>query len=196
MNWRRSKASGVILVQGAWAIDASWAEIIPSLQAAGLDAMVARMPLTSLAAAAAELTQAIAAHDGEVILVGHSYGGAVISQAGSHPKVVGLVYIAAYAPDIGESAPSSASPASSSEAAGGQQAAPAAITWEPATLAAWKVKPSWYIVASNDETVSLELQSSVARNINAVTIAIPSGHLPMLAWPKDVAEIILEAAGV
>src|SRR5881398_2030332 len=92
----------IVLVHGAWADGSSWAKVIPLLEKAGLNAVAVQNPLTSLADDVAAAKRAIARLDGQVILVGHSYGGAVISEGGNDPKVVGLVYVAAFAPDVGE----------------------------------------------------------------------------------------------
>lgn len=94
----------VILVHGAWADGSSWSKIIPLLNAKGLNVVAVQLPLTSLADDAATVKRAIALEDGPVLLVGHSYGGAVITEAGNDPKVTGLVYVAAFAPDAGQSA--------------------------------------------------------------------------------------------
>ncbi len=92
----------IVLVHGAWADGSSWAKIIPALQAKGFRVVAVKNPLTSLADDAATTKRAIALMDGPVLLVGHSYGGAVITEAGSDPKVAGLVYVAAFAPDEGQ----------------------------------------------------------------------------------------------
>src|SRR5260370_24728933 len=92
----------IVLVHGAWADGSSWAKVIPLLEKAGLNAVAVQNPLTSLTDDVAATRRAIARLDGKVILVGHSYGGAVISEGGNDPKVVGLVYVAAFAPDVGE----------------------------------------------------------------------------------------------
>lgn len=94
----------VILVHGAWADGSSWSKVIPLLNAKGLNVVAVQLPLTSLADDAATVKRAIALEDGPVLLVGHSYGGAVITEAGNDPKVAGLVYVAAFAPDDGQSA--------------------------------------------------------------------------------------------
>ena len=93
----------VVLVHGAWADGSSWSKVIPLLEARGLHVVAVQNSLTSLAADVATTKRAIARLDGPVLLVGHSYGGAVITQAGDDPKVAGLVYVAAFAPDLGES---------------------------------------------------------------------------------------------
>src|ERR1700678_4395049 len=97
-------AHNVILVHGAWANGASWSKVIPLLEAKGLHVVAVELPLTSLEDDVATVKRAIALEDGPVLLVGHSYGGVVITEAGTDPKVAGLVYVSAVAPDRGESA--------------------------------------------------------------------------------------------
>jgi pimeloyl-ACP methyl ester carboxylesterase len=94
----------VLLVHGAWADGSSWSKVIPLLEAKGLNVVAVQIPLTSFADDVAATQRAIALEDGPVLLVGHSYGGAVITEAGNDPKVAGLVYVSAVAPDKGESA--------------------------------------------------------------------------------------------
>lgn len=94
----------VLLVHGAWADGSSWSKVIPLLKAKGLQVVAVQIPLTSFADDVAATQRAIALADGPVLLVGHSYGGAVITEAGNDPKVSGLVYVSAVAPDRGESA--------------------------------------------------------------------------------------------
>ena len=94
----------VLLVHGAWADGSSWSKLIPLLEAKGLHVVAVQIPLTSFADDVAATQRAIALEDGPVLLAGHSYGGAVITEAGNDPKVAGLVYISAVAPDQGESA--------------------------------------------------------------------------------------------
>jgi pimeloyl-ACP methyl ester carboxylesterase len=97
------KASSVILVHGAWADGSSWSKVIPLLLDGGLRVTAVQLPLMSLKDDVATVERAIALEDGPIILVGHSYGGVVITEAGDDPKVAGLVYIAAFAPDVAES---------------------------------------------------------------------------------------------
>jgi pimeloyl-ACP methyl ester carboxylesterase len=93
----------VLLVHGAWADGSSWSKVIPLLEARGLHVVSVQIPLTSLADDVAATQRAIALETGPLLLVGHSYGGVVISQAGNDPKVAGLVFVAAYAPEEGQS---------------------------------------------------------------------------------------------
>jgi pimeloyl-ACP methyl ester carboxylesterase len=100
----------IVLVHGAFADGSSWAKVIPLLEAKGYRVTAVQNPLTSLADDVAATKRIIALQEGPVILVGHSWGGAVISQAGDDPKVAGLVYVAAYSPDVGQSANDASSP--------------------------------------------------------------------------------------
>jgi pimeloyl-ACP methyl ester carboxylesterase len=94
----------VLLIHGAWADGSSWSKVVPLLEAKGLHVVAVQIPLTSFADDVSATQRAIALEDGPLLLVGHSYGGAVITEAGNDPKVAGLVYVAAVAPDKGESA--------------------------------------------------------------------------------------------
>src|SRR5258707_1748980 len=96
------KAANVVLVHGAWADGSSWAEVIPYLQAAGLHVTAVQNPLTSLDDSVAATRRALALQDGPTVLIAHSWGGTVISESGTDPKVTALVYVAARAPDAGE----------------------------------------------------------------------------------------------
>jgi pimeloyl-ACP methyl ester carboxylesterase len=97
-----AKAQNIVLVHGAWADGSSWSEVIARLQAAGLYVTAVQNPLTSLADAVAETRRALALQEGPTVLVGHSWSGTLVSEAGMDPKVTALVYIAARAPDAGE----------------------------------------------------------------------------------------------
>src|SRR5258706_8646112 len=94
--------SNVVLVHGAWADGSSWAKVIPLLEKAGLNAVAVQNPLTSLADDVAATKRAIARLDGPVILVGHSYGGSLVSEGPNDPKDVGLIYVAVFSPEFGE----------------------------------------------------------------------------------------------
>jgi pimeloyl-ACP methyl ester carboxylesterase len=101
---RAEAPKNVILVHGAWADGSSWSKIVPLLAAKGLTVTAVQLPLTSFAEDVAAVKRELALATGPVVLVGHSYGGAVITEAGNDPKVVSLVYVAAFAPDSGQSA--------------------------------------------------------------------------------------------
>ena len=219
----------IVLVHGAWADGSCWSRVIALLQAKGFHVVAVQNPLTSLADDVAATKRIIALQDGPVILVGHSYAGVVITEAGNDPKVVGLVYVAAFALGEGESINSVSKPyppaALGSElrtdaqgfltatrkgiaadmaqdlpdgeqqilvATQGQTAA--AVFGATVTTAAWKSKPSWAVIAANDRAIPPELEKDEAASIKATSIIIPANHLAMLSHPREVAELIEQAA--
>ncbi|WP_213805780.1 alpha/beta hydrolase [Granulicella sp. dw_53] len=218
----------VLLIHGAWADGSCWSKIIPLLEAKGLHVVAVQIPLTSFADDVSATQRAIDLEDGPVLLVGHSYGGAVITEAGNDPKVAGLVYVSAVAPDKGESAfgliTSVATPVGSElrpDKSGFLKLTPKGIAEDMAqdlspkeiailtatqvptsvgamkgevTNPAWKSKPSWYIVATTDRTISPELEAAQAKKIGATTTTVSSSHVIMLAQPAKVANVILDAA--
>jgi pimeloyl-ACP methyl ester carboxylesterase len=219
----------VVLVHGAWADGSSWAKVIPLLEKAGLNAVAVQNPLTSFEDDMAATRRAIALADGPVILVGHSWGGVVISDAGADPKVAGLVYVAAFAPDVGQAVgdlgkdlPPPPGGAEIRPDAGGyltmttkgvfenfapdlplaqkklifatQGATNSSVFGAKVANAAWKTKPTWYVVASNDRMIQPDLERSFAKTMKAKTITLPSSHVPMLSHPNEVAKLIIEAA--
>ncbi len=221
----------VVLVHGAFADGSSWEKIIPFLQKQGLNVVAVQNPLSSLADDVAAAKRAIEAAPGEVILVGHSWGGAVITQAGVDPKVSALVYVAAYAPNKNQSTNESQKdypkqgwlnainvdsggfvtlkpqtvadffaqdlPAAQTSIMAATQGPSAAKCFdEKITETAWSSKPSWYIVASNDRMIPPDLERALAKKINAKTTVLPTSHVPMLSKPKEVADVILAAAGI
>jgi pimeloyl-ACP methyl ester carboxylesterase len=218
----------IILVHGAWADGSSWSKLIPLLQANGLRVVAVQLPLTSLSADAAVTKRAIDDADGPVLLVAHSYGGSVITEAGNDPKVAGLVYIAAGAPDVGESfadqikpyPPAPALTQATQDAAGFFRLTPRGMAEdfaqdlspresaimavvqgplsvaafnEKATQAAWKTRPSWFIVAGSDRVVPIDLERAEAARMKATTITIASSHVVMLSHPNEVAAFIESA---
>jgi len=218
----------VVLVHGAYADGSSWAEVIGRLQAAGLRATAVQNPLTSLADDVEATRRILALQDGPTVLVGHSWAGTVISEAGVDPKVSALVYVAARAPDAGEDYGALAAkfpkpPASAGLVASGGFAqlsedaflnhfagdvdpAKARILYalqgristtlfaSRTTAAAWKSKPSWYAVSKNDKTTAPELQRFLAERMKAKTIELESSHVSLISHPKEISELILEAA--
>jgi len=226
-----ARASNVILVHGAWADGSSWAKVIPLLQARGLRVTAVQLPLNSLEADVATVRRAIALEDGAIVLVGHSYGGVIITEAGNDPKVVGLAYIAAFAPDVGESSGSlgasveparmgaeirpdnegflkltesgvkndfaqDLTPTEKGVLFAAQAPTAGAALGGNVSVAAWKTKPSWYLVATADRAIQPSLQRAMAKTINAKTIEVTSSHVAMLARPAETAHLILEAAGL
>ena len=223
-----TRVRNVVLVHGAWADGSSWSKLIPLLQAKGLHVVAVQNPLTSLADDVAATKRAIALQDGPVVLVGHSYGGVVITEAGNDPKVVGLVYVAAWAPGEGESLASLAkqyppAPLGAElrpDAGGFLSVTPKGIAEDFAqdlsekeqglltatqgptngaafgatiTAAAWKTKPSWFVIASQDRAIPPELEKAEATAMKATAITLSSSHVAMLSHPKEVAELIEQA---
>lgn len=221
--------SNVILVHGAWADGSSWAKIIPMLAAKGMAVTAVQLPLTSFEADVAAVARAIALADGDVVLVGHSYAGAVIGQAGNDPKVARLVYIDAFAPDAGESAGSlfaqfEAAPLNDEirpDAEGFLKLTPKGISTlfaqdlGPAeqavvyatqgpingaalggtlTQAAWRTRPTFYLIGDEDQAILRVEQEKMAARMNATVAHVASSHVPMLSHPRVVTDFILQAA--
>jgi pimeloyl-ACP methyl ester carboxylesterase len=219
----------VVLVHGAWADGSSWSKVIPLLEEKGLHAVAVQNPLNALADDVASTNRLIAAQDGPVLLVGHSYGGAVITEAGTNAKVAGLVYVAAFAPDEGETCGGLAkgypttpiysqikpiddgyllltakgvqeyfaqdlSPAGQKLVLATQGATQGAILGTPIKMAAWHTKPSWFVIAANDRTISPQQERSTAERMKATTLTLATSHLPMLSQPQAVADFIAKAA--
>jgi pimeloyl-ACP methyl ester carboxylesterase len=225
----KTPVTNVLLVHGAWVDGSSWAKVIPRLQSKGLNVVSVQIPLTSLADDVAATKRAIALSDGPVLLVGHSYGGVVITEAGNDPKVKGLIYIAAFAPDSGESAvallksvPQSPVGAELRPDASGflkltakgisedfAEELPAAETQilfatqiptsvnalgAPVSQAAWKTKPSWFLVTTKDRVIPVGLARSMAHKLNAETVEVSSCHAVVLAHPEEISALILKAS--
>ena len=222
------RTKDVILVHGAWADGSSWSKVIPLLERRGFHVTAVQLPLTSVADDVATVERAIALDPGPVLLVGHSYGGIVITEAGNDPKVSGLVYVSAYAPDAGQSAlslnalvPATPVGAEIRLNAGFLSLTPegilndfaqdlpnrekqtlvvtqgpvAAIAFgTPAAAPAWKIKPSWYMIASEDRVISPQLEAMMAQTINATTVTVHSSHVIMLSKPEAVFDVITQAA--
>ena len=224
-----SEKPTIVLVHGFWGGAAHWAKVIPILVRKGYYVHAVENPLTSLAEDAERTRKMIAAQKGPVLLVGHSYGGAVITEAGNHDNVVGLVYIAAFAPDAGESAGSVAARQQSIAAAnlsvdddqylwikqdkfhesfcqdltpeeglvmGVTQKAPLLGTFSNnVTVPAWKSKPSWYQISSEDRMLPPEIQQWMSARMNPKkTITLKSSHASLASKPNEVAALIDEAA--
>ncbi|AXA23657.1 alpha/beta hydrolase [Pseudomonas putida] len=225
------EVKNIVLVHGLFADASSWAKVIPLLQAKGLHVTAVQNPTTSLDDDVAAVNRALAQQDGPVILVGHSYGGMVISQAGDSDKVKGLVYIAARAPEAGEDYPAltkrfPAAPAGAglqwsadgygmlsenafvNDFAGDlpkaeaetyyavQQPTGVGIKTAKTTVAAWKDKPTWYAVSTQDRTINTEQQRFMAKRMNAHTVELDASHVSLISQPQAVAKLILQAAHV
>lgn len=184
---RDLRAPAVVIAHGAWADATSWREVIAVLQAKGLKVVAVQNPLTALADDVDAVTRALNHQPNPVVLVGHDYGGTVITRTGQHQKVAALVYIAACAPDIGEST------AEGAVLAAAQQPIRASALLDRVTYAAWHTKPSWYGVADEDRMLAPAWQRETARRIDARVITLRAGHLPFLSKPNETAAVILAA---
>ncbi|WP_336963119.1 alpha/beta hydrolase [Chryseobacterium contaminans] len=219
----------IILVHGAWGDGSHWQYIIPSLVKAGYKVRSVQNPLTSLQDDINKTKDLIDAQEGKVLLVGHSYGGAVISGAGNHDKVVGLVYIAAFAPDAGDSLGSllgrRESPGGASiypdnkgflwikydefksafcQDLDDEKALVMALSQKPihgqcfgdaAGEPAWKTKPSWYQISSDDRMIPAETEKEMAERMQPKKIiTLDAGHASLASHPEEVTQLILEAA--
>ncbi|MCC8363759.1 alpha/beta hydrolase [Lysobacter sp. A6] len=219
----------VVLVHGAFLDDASsWNKLIPVLEAKGIKTVVVDNPLTSLQDDVDATRRVIDAQTGPVVLVGHSWGGTVITEAGANAKVKALVYVAGFAPSAGASsrddfkdfpaAPGLANPVTTPDGyvtlarqtiltdfvqdvppkdavviAASQAPLRAANYDEHVGTPAWMSKPSWYIVAETDRMFDPDAQRALANKIQANTVSLLSGHVPMLSRPDDVANVIEDA---
>jgi pimeloyl-ACP methyl ester carboxylesterase len=224
-----AEARNVVLVHGAWADGSSWGEVIPRLQAAGLHVTAVQNPLTSLVDSVDATRRTLALQDGPTVLAAHSWGGTVISEVGTDPKVTALVYVAARAPDAGEDfvALSAKFPTMPARAgvqerdgftnlsedaflkffANGvahekaevlyaeQEPTAASLFGGRTTVAAWRSKPSWYAVSKLDQTTSPDLERFLAARMKATTVELEAGHLSLVSHPKEIADLILAAAG-
>jgi pimeloyl-ACP methyl ester carboxylesterase len=225
-----TRANNVVLVHGLYADGSSWADVIPILQKAGLHVTSVQNPLTSFPDDVDATKGALALQDGPTVLVAHSYGGMVISEAGTDPKVSALVFIAARAPDAGEDYAALVAkypPAAASKGvrhSGGfaylteetfmndfagdlprdkaqalyavQGRVSDTIATAKTTAAAWRSKPSFYAVSTNDRTINPDLERFMADRMKAHTIELDASHVSLVSQSKEVADLILEAAGV
>ncbi|MBY3234212.1 alpha/beta hydrolase [Rhizobium laguerreae] len=223
------KARNVVLAHGLFADGSCWTEVIARLQAAGLNATAVQNPLTTLPEAVAAVKRVLDRQDGPTVLVGHSFSGMMVTEAGVHPDVSALVYVAARAPDAGEDYTALAKtfptpPASAgivfdgdegrlSEAAflhdfaGDLPEAKAKVLYavqQPfqkvlltgkTTQAAWRSKPSWYAVSTEDRTINPDLERFMAKRMGAKTIEVKGSHLSLISHPDEIARLIIEAAG-
>jgi pimeloyl-ACP methyl ester carboxylesterase len=223
-----TKITNIVLVHGAWADGSSWAKVIPLLVQDGMSVTAVQLPLTSFEADVAAVRRGIALAEGEVVLVGHSYAGAVIGEAGNDAKVARLVYVDAFAPDGGESAGAlfaqfQAAPLSAelrpdadgflkvtregiftlfAQDLGEDEKALLYATQGPingaalgGTLskAAWRDRPTFYLVGDQDHAIPRVEQERMAARMNATVGHVDSSHVPMLSHPEVVARFILQA---
>jgi pimeloyl-ACP methyl ester carboxylesterase len=223
------KARNAVLVHGLFADGSCWSEVIARLQAAGLNVTSVQNPLTTLPEAVASAWRVLERQDGPTVLVGHSFAGMLVTEAGVHPKASALVYVAARAPDAGEDYAALASTFPTPPATAGivfdgdegrlseaaflhdfagdlpgakakvlyavQQPFHRALLTGKTTQAAWRSKPSFYAVSTEDRTINPELQRFMANRMGARTIEVKASHLSLISQPDDIASLIQEAAG-
>lgn len=223
------KVKNVVLVHGAFADGSGWRGVYDQLTKAGHHVTIVQIATNSLADDVRATKRALAAQDGPAILVGHSYGGAVITEAGTDPKVAGLVYVAAFAPDKGESVstlsqnapPGASAPpilapqdgalfldrakfraafAADVDAATAGFMADAQAPWGlealggTITTPAWKTKPSWYIVATEDGMIPPDAQRGMSKRAGSTVVEIKASHAVYVSQPRAVADLIIRAA--
>ena len=224
-----SAAISVVLVHGGFVDGSGWEGVYHILKKDGYNVCVVQNPTLSLADDVAVTRRAIASQSGRVVLVGHSYGGVVITEAGNDPKVAALVYIAAFAPDAGESVGSlikdpppgapvppilppqdgflfldrakfAASFAADVDAEKAAFMADSQVPWGVDALGgaiskpAWKSKPSWYLVATEDKMIPPPAQQFMAKRAGATVTEIAGSHAVYVSQPNAVAALIEKAA--
>jgi pimeloyl-ACP methyl ester carboxylesterase len=224
-----SEVTNVVLVHGGFVDGSGWQAVHDLLKADGFNVSVVQNPTLSLEGDVAATRRVIDAQDGPVVLVGHSYGGAVITEAGTDANVAALVYIAAFAPDKGESVstliadPPPGAPVPpilppqdgflfldrekfAASFAGDVPAAQAAfmadsqVPWAVEALGgsitepAWRVKPSWYLVATDDRMIPPPAQRAMSERAGSTVTEVPGSHSVFLSQPAAVTAVIEQAA--
>jgi len=205
----------IVLVHGAFADGSSWSKVIPLLQAKGYNVIAVQNPLSSLADDVTATKRAIAQMNGPVILVGHSWAGMVISEAGNDPKgQAGADTTKGYpaAPGSAQAKPDAAGYLTLTRKGVDEDFVPELPAaergivyatqgpWNSAALAekvqnpAWRSKPSWLIADANDRMVPPQYEKDTARQIHAKLTILAAGHVPMLSMPDRVAAVIVDAA--
>lgn len=228
-----SDAMNIVLVHGAWADGSGWEGVYRSLRKENFPVTVVQNPTISLADDVQATRRILASQNGPVILVGHSYGGAVITEAGNDPKVVGLVYVAAWVPDKGESVSSLIEKLINSAPAGGpvppilppqdgfllldkakfpasfaadvdpERAAfmaDAQVPWglegvtQTVSEPAWRSKPSWSLVSTQDRMIPPAAQRFMSQRAGATVVEAAGSHAIYVSQPAVVADLIVRAA--
>jgi pimeloyl-ACP methyl ester carboxylesterase len=219
----------IVLVHGGFVDGSGWEGVYKALKKNGYSVSIVQNPTISLAGDVAVTKRTLAAQDGPAILVGHSYGGAVITEAGNDPKVAGLVYIAAFAPDQGESVSSlikdpqpgdpvppilppqdgyllldrtqfAASFAADVDTDLAALMADSQVPWGLEALGgivsqpAWRTKPSWYLVSTEDKMIPPNAQRAMAKRAGATVVEVTGSHSVYVSQPQAVAAIIEKAS--
>ena len=222
-------AHNVVLVPGAFTDKSSWDKVAHLLREKGFKVTEVDIPLTSLEADVAATRKVLDAQHGATILVGHSWGGVVITQAGEDSKVSALVYVSAFAPDVGESLAALANAGPATE--GGRaihpdkkgdltidpKVFPSAVAADlplkiaeslansqlplnhvafeaPVDIAAWRDKPTFYVISTKDKVIAPEAQKLFATRMKAQTTEVAGSHASLVVHAKEVAAVIEEAS--
>ncbi len=226
------EVKNIVLVHGAWVDASGWKPVYEILKREGFHVTMVQEPETSFGADVTAAKRILDLQDGPTLLVGHSYGGSIITEAGVHPNVIGLVYVAAHAPDVGEDegALGKKMPSVLAKTPGAIKVTPDGYTYlnppefpklfapdlpreraefaarsqvlaatsvfsTPLTAAAWKTKPSWGIVAGNDQIINPDLERFYYARAKSKTIEISgASHSVYESHPREVAAFITEAA--
>ena len=222
-----STKPSIVFAHGLWADGSCYSKVIKLLHADGYEVVATQNQLNTVADDAAAVRTALGRVSSPSVLVGHSYGGTVITAAGTDDRVAALVYICALAPDDGETSQAEQDkypqtpvfqhievadgriwlkPSGTPDFCGDLSEDEQKLVWatqtvpladlfsQPVPGAAWKSKPTYYIVGANDRTVQPDLQRFVAKRMNAKITELQSSHVPMLSQPQRVYEVIREAA--
>lgn len=218
----------IVFAHGLWADGSCFQKLIPTLQAEGHPVMAAQYGLDTLKGDVEATIRTFGRVAGPIVLVGHSYGGTVITHAGTDPRVAALVYIAALGPDETETSQQQQDKFPKTEVFSHVEVADGRAWMRPSGVAAfagdltpeeqglvyathfapaadlllqkhaggiaWRTKPSWSIVATEDRTVQPDLERFAAKRMGATTVELKSSHVPMLSRPRDVLEVIRRAA--
>jgi pimeloyl-ACP methyl ester carboxylesterase len=222
-------AAPIVLVHGGFVDGSGWEEVYSILKDDGYEVSIVQNPTTSLADDVAATKRVLATLERPAILVGHSYGGVVITEAGTDPRVAGLVYIAAFAPDKGESVSTlikdpvpgapvppilppqdgylaldqskfAASFAADIPAEKAEFMARSQVPWGVEALngaisePAWKVKPSWYLVATDDRMIPPPAQQAMSKRAGSTVVEVGGSHAVYMSKPRAVADLIRKAA--
>ena len=224
----KGAARNIVLVHGAFVDQTSWQPVAAILTKKGYNVTLVENPLTSLAADVDATKQALAKQDGKTVLVGHSWGGVVITEAGNDPKVSVLVYVSAFAPDVGQSLATLAKSGPATEGAAAihpndkgnlyidPKVFPSAVAADlppeiaehlansqlplnhvafeaPVDVAAWRDKPTFYVISTKDKVIAPDAQKLFAARIKAQTTEVAGSHASLVVHADAVAAVIEKA---